>query len=315
MNWLVWAVPLALWTPVLGAAQTNAYPNKPIRMIVGPAAGGRRIRLRALFCEAERALGSAGRRREPPRRGQHHRRFDRREGDARRIYAALLPDLGSHCARALQNAAMRLHQGLRAGRHARHDSQRAAVSGRSRDYGAEFIAVAKAKPGAMNYASTGIGISTHLSMELFKSMAGIDVVHVPYRGIASPDLFRGAFLRRSRIFHQWSTSFDRGKCVPRGEHAQAQRVRAGAADDSRVRTSDSKSRWYGVCAPAAVPRPIVRKINADMVQLLNGAELRQRLELQGVEAAPSTPEAFAAFIKAETARWAKVVNDAGIPAR
>ena len=147
MNWLVWAVPLALWTPVLGAAQTNAYPNKPIRMIVGPAAGGRRIRLRALFCEAERALGSAGRRREPPRRGQHHRRFDRREGDARRIYAALLPDLGSHCARALQNAAMRLHQGLRAGRHARHDSQRAAgVSGRSRDYGAEFIAVAKPNP-------------------------------------------------------------------------------------------------------------------------------------------------------------------------
>ena len=59
----------------------------------------------------------------------------------------------------------------------------------------------------------------------------------------------------------------------------------------------------------------MRKINADMVQLLNGAELRQRLELQGVEAAPSTPEAFAAFIKAETARWAKVVNDAGIPAR
>ena len=73
--------------------------------------------------------------------------------------------------------------------------------------------------------------------------------------------------------------------------------------------------WYGICAPAATPKPIVAKINADMVKALNMSDLKQRLYQQGVEASPASPEAFVAFIKPETTKWAKVVKDAGIPSQ
>ena len=73
--------------------------------------------------------------------------------------------------------------------------------------------------------------------------------------------------------------------------------------------------WYGICAPAGTPKSIIAKINADMVKALNMPDLRQRLDQQGVDASPSSPAEFAAFIKAETTKWAKVVKDAGIQAQ
>ncbi len=181
----------------------------------------------------------------------------------------------------------------------------------------EFIAYAKANPGKIDYASAGVGASPHLSMELFKTMTGTNIVHVPYKGVvlAMADLLGG---RVSVMVTNLPSSF---------ENIKAGKVRAlgvttlkrsmHAPDVPTIHESGvpgfEVTVWYGVCAPSAVPKTIISKINADMVKALNMPDLQQRLQQQGVDASPSTPQQLAALIKSETIKWAKVVKDAGIP--
>ena len=179
----------------------------------------------------------------------------------------------------------------------------------------EFVAYAKANPGKVNYGSGGVGTTAHLSMEWLKTMSGIDIVHVPYKSGAAIDLMSG----RIQVMNQNLPTM-----LP---HVRAGKIRAlGVTSPTRSRQLPEVPTiaesgvpgyelvvWYGVCAPAAVPRSIIAKINSDLVKALNTANLRGRMEQHDFEARSSTPEQFAAFIQAETGKWAKVIKDAGIP--
>jgi tripartite-type tricarboxylate transporter receptor subunit TctC len=182
---------------------------------------------------------------------------------------------------------------------------------------AEFIAYAKANPGKVSYGSPGVGTSPHLSMELLKLMAQINVVHIAYKGAAPTiaDLLGGQ--------------------IPAGivnipallPLVQAGRLRALAVTGAK-RASQWPSvptmaeagmpgynvtSWYGLCAPAGTPRPIIEKVHADLSTVLQAPDVQQRLNDLVIDAAPTSPEQFAEFIRSETGRWAKVVKDAGIP--
>jgi tripartite-type tricarboxylate transporter receptor subunit TctC len=179
----------------------------------------------------------------------------------------------------------------------------------------DFVAYAKANPGKLSYGSSGSGTSLHLCMEMLKKQAGIQVTHVPYKGgpAAILDLIGG----------QIQVMFDNAPGqIP---HVRSGKTRALAITAARrnAQLPDvptmieagvpgfEVSSWYGVFAPANVPQPVLAKLNTDLVKTLNLPEIRARMAEQGVEPAPTTRAEFAAFQKAEVARWAQVVKDAG----
>ena len=183
----------------------------------------------------------------------------------------------------------------------------------------EFVAYTKANAGKINYGSTGVGISTHLSAELFKSMTGADITHVPYKGatLAFTDLLGGRIAMMISNLPAFLDPIKTGKVRALGvttPKRNAQLPDVPTIAESGV-AGYEVTVWYGICAPAGTPKPIVARINADMVAALNMPDLHQRLYLQGVEASPTSAEAFVAFIKSETTKWAKVVKDAGIPSQ
>ena len=182
----------------------------------------------------------------------------------------------------------------------------------------ELIAQAKAKPGAMSYASTGNGSSNHISMELFKSLAGVQMLHIPYKGSAPAvtDLLGG----------QVPVMFDNVPNVL--PHVKSGRLRAlavsGAKRSSLVPDLPTVAEagvpdyevtvWFGLVAPAGTPREIVQKLNAEVQKILAMPDVRERFMAQGVEPQGSTPEQFGEHIRAQMAKWAKVVQDAGVKA-
>lgn len=182
----------------------------------------------------------------------------------------------------------------------------------------EFIAHAKANPGKLNYGGLGVGQSGHLSMELLKTMTGSDVVYVPYKtsGLVVTDILSGRMdsqitnlpvhvdnIKAGKVRALGVTSAKRSPRFP-DIPAIAETVLGFAVDV-----------WYGICAPAGVPRSVVNKVNAGVVQALKEPDVQKRMENYGVETSSSTPEQFDAYIRSETARWAKVVRAAGIPAQ
>ncbi len=179
----------------------------------------------------------------------------------------------------------------------------------------ELVAYAKANPGKLSMASAGVGTSQHMSIELFKSMTGTDITHIPYKGGAPAlsDLLGGQI--PSLI-----TGLPAGLGAARSGRARALGVttpgRSPHLPDvpaiSESVPGYEVSSWVGICAPAGVPKAIVSKLNADIVKVLGMPDTKQKLEDQGVEAAPNTPEQFTAFIAAEIAKWARVAKAAGI---
>ena len=180
----------------------------------------------------------------------------------------------------------------------------------------EFVAYTKANPGMVHYGSTGVGISTHLSAELFKSMTGADLTHVPYKGaqLAYTDLIGGRIAMQISNLPAYVEAIKSGKVRALGVTTSKRNNQV--PDVPTIAESGvpgyEVTVWYGICAPAGTPKPIIAKINADMVKALNMPDFRQRLDQQGVDASPTSPAEFAAFIKTETTKWAKVVKDAGI---
>jgi len=182
----------------------------------------------------------------------------------------------------------------------------------------ELIAFARAHPGKLNYASTGNGTSNHLSFELFKTMTGTQITHVAYKGSAPAvtDLIAG----------QVDVMFDNTPNVL--PHVKAGKLKALAVstrsrtplapeipsvDESGVPGYDV-SVWFGVLTVAGTPREIVQRLNGEMVKILSSREVKERFARMGVEVVAGTPEQFSQFLKSEVARWAKVVQDAGIKA-
>ena len=180
----------------------------------------------------------------------------------------------------------------------------------------EFIALAKARPGEINYASSGPGGSGHMAGELFRLVTGVNLVHIPYKG-APPAL-------NELIAGQVQVMF--GTILASAPHIRSGRVRAIAItgpqrstalpevmtfSEAGLPTYDASS-WNGVLVPAGTPRAVVDRLNAEIVRILKSPNVLERLAQDGALPAPTTPEEFAAFIKAEIVKWGKVVQAANI---
>jgi tripartite-type tricarboxylate transporter receptor subunit TctC len=180
---------------------------------------------------------------------------------------------------------------------------------------AELIAYAKANPGKLNFASSGNGTSIHLSGELFKVMAGVQMTHVPYKGSAPAlqDLLGGQV---QLMFDNLPPSLPQIKAGKLRALAVTSSTRALALPDVPTLAESGlpgfeASSWFGVLAPAGTPPAIVTKLNTEIANWLSTPAAREKLTKQGANPAGGTPEDFAKHIAAETAKWAKVVKESG----
>jgi len=177
----------------------------------------------------------------------------------------------------------------------------------------EFIAYAKTRPGQLNMASSGNGTSIHLTGELFKTMTGTYMVHLPYRGSAPAltDLLAG---NTNVMFDNLPSALPHIKSGRLRALAVTSRERSTALPDTPTVEEAAKlkgfdaSSWFGLFAPAGTPRAIVDKIQADVAKALAVPEVRERFVSQGAQPGGTTPDQFAAFIRAETDKWTKVVK-------
>jgi tripartite-type tricarboxylate transporter receptor subunit TctC len=180
----------------------------------------------------------------------------------------------------------------------------------------ELIALAKAKPGALSYASAGAGSSPHLSMELFKQLAGVDLVHVPYKGSAGgvTDLLAGQIavlfdnvpnviqqIRAGKMRALAVTSAKRASMVP-----DIPTMAESGVPDYEI------TAWFGIVAPAGTPAEIIAKLNAEANKMLTAPDIRDRFAKAGVEPMGGTSVEFERHMQVEVAKWAKVVAAAGI---
>jgi len=181
---------------------------------------------------------------------------------------------------------------------------------------AEFIALAKKKPGAMSYGTPGIGTSPHLSMELLKSLAGIDIQHVPYRGTAAAvtDVIGGqiaaTFANALTAKPQVDSGRVRALAVSGPKRIEALPAVPPVAEAGVP--GYEAMQWYGMVAPAGTPAPVVARLNAEAVKALQSDEMKEKLALDGAQPVGSSPAEFAALIKSELEKWARVARAAGI---
>ncbi len=182
----------------------------------------------------------------------------------------------------------------------------------------EFIAYAKANPGKVSYASAGVGSILHLTMEMLRSMTGMELVHVPYKGIAPAltDLTSGRVVAMVGDLPFLRPHIEVGKIRALGLTTATRSSQLPAVPtiaESGVPGFEAVF-WHAVFTPAGVPAAIVAKLNADITQALTTPELRKRLADNGVTAVGSTHEQLIAFVKSETNRWRKAVKDSGATA-
>jgi tripartite-type tricarboxylate transporter receptor subunit TctC len=179
----------------------------------------------------------------------------------------------------------------------------------------ELIALTKAKPGSVNFASAGIGTGSHLMGEYLKALAGIDIVHVPYKGTAPAfaDLISG---RVGLIFEPISTMLPHiraGKLKALGiSSAKRSPIAQDIPPIAEQLPGYDASTWYGILVPAGTPQDIVRKLNGELVRITQLPEMKERLLAQGLQPVASDPGQFAAALKEDFQRWSKLVKDAGI---
>jgi len=180
----------------------------------------------------------------------------------------------------------------------------------------EFIALAKAKPGTITFGSAGQATSPHLSGELLKVLAKIDIVHVPFKG-SGQSVISSISGEIAANFPSVPTAIPyikagklRGLGVTTAKRSQALPDVPSIAEAGVP--GYEATQWFGVLAPAATPRPIIDKLNQEIVKALRSPDVRDRLIADGTDPAPTTPEEFGAYIKSETEKWTKVIKAAGI---
>jgi tripartite-type tricarboxylate transporter receptor subunit TctC len=182
----------------------------------------------------------------------------------------------------------------------------------------ELTALAKQKPGELNWATAGVGSFQHLASALFRQQAGIDVVYVHYKGggPAMMDLIAG------------HADVSMGSLIQMLPHVRSGKLRAlGTTGAKRSAVLPDvptvaeagvpgygATNWWGIVAPAGTPPAIIERLHAELAAILTSAETKKRFEAEGAEAVPMSPEEFGRFIQAETAKWARVVKEAGIRA-
>ena len=183
---------------------------------------------------------------------------------------------------------------------------------------AELIAIARAQPGKLSYGSAGVGTASHLAGELFKSMARVDVTHIPYKGNvpAITDLLAG---QTHMVFATMPTVLPLVKAGKLKGVAVLGLNRSAAAPDTPTLAESGLSgfevnNWIGIFGPAGMPPAITAKLNAAVLEVMRSAEVRQRMLSEGARFTATTPEQFAAFVAAETAKWGKLIREVGIRA-
>jgi len=180
----------------------------------------------------------------------------------------------------------------------------------------EFIALARARPGQLNYGSGGTGTTTHLGVELFKLAAGVNIVHVPYKGTGQSltDVIGG------------QVQMMMSSMLPAVPHVKAGRLRALGVTSARRAAvypdlptlaesglpGFETTSWHGMLAPARTPKAVVDRIHAELVKTLNQADVKAIFASQGMDVVASTREDFTAYIRSETAKWTKVIKAIGI---
>jgi len=180
----------------------------------------------------------------------------------------------------------------------------------------ELVAFAKARPGQIQFASAGVGTNPHLAAELFLSMTGTKMLHVPYKGsgagvidviaghvpVMTPSILTGLpHAKAGRLRALGVTSAKRAGGAPEIPTI----AEAGVPGYDAVQ-------WFGILAPAGTPRPVIDRVHRDSVRVLQSADIKERLQADGADPVASTPEEFAAFLRSETTKWAKVVKAVGI---
>ena len=178
----------------------------------------------------------------------------------------------------------------------------------------ELIALAKAKPGTLNFASSGNGGVSHLTGEYFKSLAGIEMQHVPYKGDTPmiTDLVAG------RVSLAFGTAVAFLPYVQKGTlhalavtNAKPSPVAPGLPTVAQTLPGFEALQWFGILMPAGTPPEIVANLNAEILKVLRLPEVRERFQAMGIEISGNSPEQFAAFMRAETAKWGKIVKESG----
>jgi tripartite-type tricarboxylate transporter receptor subunit TctC len=180
----------------------------------------------------------------------------------------------------------------------------------------EFIALAKAKPGTMNYASSGTGSQYHLTGELFKTMSGTDIVHVPYKGSngARNDILGGQVQMMFDTIATMAPSVEAGLVRALGTTGEERSpILPDVPTISEAGVPGFRaSGWVGIAAPAATPKPIVERLNSEIRKILNSTEIKESWTKQGVVPLSMTPAEFTTFVGAEIEKWAKVAQAAGV---
>ena len=182
----------------------------------------------------------------------------------------------------------------------------------------ELIALAKARPGKLNFGSSTIGGSNHLAGELFNAMAGVQLVHIPYKGNAPAliDLVGGHI---DLIFNGVTSALPLIKGGKLRALAVTSLQRSGALpemptlDETALKGFEAVA-WNGLSAPAHTPREVIARVNADVIRIVSSPELKERLKAEGSDPVGNTPEQYAAFLRSEVAKWARVIKFAGVKA-
>ena len=314
-NGLLGALALALAAPTLAQ---DAYPSRPIRLVVPyPPGGFTDILGRLIADKLQDGLGKPV-------------VVDNKGGGGSTIGTGLVAKaLPDGYTLLLVAPDLAINESLLAGR-TPYDARKAFVpviqaawspmvlvthpSLPARSVG-ELIAQAKAQPGKINFASGGNGTGAHLALELFKTRADIDVVHVPYKGNgpALTDLLGGQV---SAMFLQYAVAkpqIEAGKlrvlATPSGKRSPAI-PQVPTIAESGLPGFDVQP-WFGIVAPAGTPAPIVTRLNQEIAKVMTQPEVRKQLAEQGAEPMTSTPQQFAAFLDSEIVRWANVVKASG----
>jgi tripartite-type tricarboxylate transporter receptor subunit TctC len=180
----------------------------------------------------------------------------------------------------------------------------------------EFIALAKAKPGALNYASSGVGSNYHMAGELFKTLTGTDILHVPYKGStgARNDIISGQIEMMFDSVPSMAPMIQAGRVKALGTTGKVRSaILPGVPTLSEAGVPGYEATiWIGLMAPAGTPQPIVTRLNAEINKILTRADVRQAWEKQGATAMAMSPDEFGAYVQSEIDKWAKVINANGI---
>jgi tripartite-type tricarboxylate transporter receptor subunit TctC len=179
----------------------------------------------------------------------------------------------------------------------------------------EFVEYARKRPGELNYAAQGEAQAGHLGMSLFMRTAKIDLLYVPYSrsGLASADLLAGRVHAQITNLQAHLQNVRSGKLQALGVTTRTRDPRLPHVPAiAETFKSYEVTTWFGICAPAGLPEAVAAKVSADLRRALAAPDVAQKLADQGLNAEPSTPEAFTRFLKSEVAKWAEVVGAAGI---